>query len=51
MLIPVRWVWESKYPKISEAVWTAIQAALSGSQSVQSALATAQAQITTILKG
>ncbi len=40
-----------KYPKISEAVWTAIQAALSGSQSVQSALATAQSQITAILKG
>lgn len=40
-----------KYPKISEAVWTAIQAALSGSQSVQSALATAQGQITSVLKG
>jgi multiple sugar transport system substrate-binding protein len=40
-----------KYPKISEAVWTAIQAALSGSQSVQAALATAQTQITGILKG
>src|ERR1017187_2998491 len=40
-----------KYPKISEAVWTAIQAALSGSQSVQSALATAQTQMTGILKG
>ncbi len=40
-----------KYPKISQAVWTAIQAALSGSQSVQSALATAQTAITAILKG
>jgi multiple sugar transport system substrate-binding protein len=40
-----------KYPKISEAVWTAIQAALSGTSSVQSALNTAQAQINTILKG
>jgi multiple sugar transport system substrate-binding protein len=40
-----------KYPKISEAVWTAIQAALSGSQSVQGALNTAQSQINTILKG
>ena len=40
-----------KYPKISQAVWTAIQAALSGSQSVQSALNTAQSQIATILKG
>ena len=39
-----------KYPKISEAVWTAIQAALSGSQSVQAALTTAQGQIPTILK-
>ena len=40
-----------KYPKISEAVWTAIQAALSGTSSVQSALNTAQGQINTILKG
>jgi multiple sugar transport system substrate-binding protein len=39
-----------KYPKISEAVWTAIQAALSGSQSVQGALKTAQSQIDSILK-
>jgi multiple sugar transport system substrate-binding protein len=39
-----------KYPKISLAVWTAIQAALSGSASVQSALNTAQSQIRTILK-
>jgi multiple sugar transport system substrate-binding protein len=39
-----------KYPKVSEAVWTAIQAALSGSASVQSALKTAQSQITAILK-
>jgi multiple sugar transport system substrate-binding protein len=40
-----------KYPKISQAVWTAIQSALSGSQSVQDALNTAQGQISTILKG
>ena len=40
-----------KYPKISQAVWTAIQAGLSGSQSVQDALNTAQGQISTILKG
>jgi multiple sugar transport system substrate-binding protein len=40
-----------KYPKISQAVWTAIQAALSGSKSVQDALDTAQGQISTILKG
>jgi len=40
-----------KYPKISQAVWTAIQAALSGSKSVQDALNTAQGQISTVLKG
>jgi multiple sugar transport system substrate-binding protein len=40
-----------KYPKISQAVWTAIQSALSGSSSVQGALNTAQKQISTILKG
>jgi multiple sugar transport system substrate-binding protein len=39
----------TKYPKVSEAVWTAIQAGLSGSASVQSALSTAQAQIKSIL--
>jgi multiple sugar transport system substrate-binding protein len=40
----------TKYPKISQAVWTAIQAGLSGSQSVQDALSTAQSKISTILK-
>jgi multiple sugar transport system substrate-binding protein len=40
-----------KYPKISQAVWTAIQSALSGSKSVQDALNTAQGQIATVLKG
>jgi multiple sugar transport system substrate-binding protein len=40
-----------KYPKISQAVWTAMQAALSGSKSVQDALNTAQSQISSILKG
>jgi multiple sugar transport system substrate-binding protein len=40
-----------KYPKISQAVWTAIQAALSGSSSPQAALSTAQSQINSILKG
>jgi multiple sugar transport system substrate-binding protein len=40
-----------KYPKISQSVWTAIQAALSGSKSVQDSLNTAQSQISTILKG
>jgi multiple sugar transport system substrate-binding protein len=39
-----------KYPKISEVVWTAIQSALSGSQSVQGALNTAHNQIESILK-
>jgi multiple sugar transport system substrate-binding protein len=39
----------TKYPKVSEAVWTAIQAALSGASSVQSALNTAQSTIKSIL--
>jgi multiple sugar transport system substrate-binding protein len=39
-----------KYPKISQVVWTAMQAALSGSKSVQDALNSAQGQISTILK-
>ena len=39
-----------KYPKISQVVWTAMQAALSGSKSVQDALNSAQSQISTILK-
>jgi len=39
----------TKYPKVSLAVWTAIQAALSGSASVQSALNTAQGTIKSIL--
>ena len=41
----------TKYPKVSQAVWTAIQAALSNSQSVQGALNTAQSQIQSILQG
>jgi multiple sugar transport system substrate-binding protein len=40
-----------KYPKISQEVWTAIQAALSGTKSVQDALSTAQSKISVILKG
>lgn len=40
-----------KYPKISQAIWTAIQAALSGSQSVQQALSSAQGKVASILKG
>jgi multiple sugar transport system substrate-binding protein len=39
----------TKYPKVSEDVWTAIQSALSGSASVQSALSTAQSGIKAIL--
>jgi len=41
----------TKYPKISQAVWTAIQSALSGSQTPQSALSTAQNQVKSILGG
>ena len=40
-----------KYPKISQAVWTAIQAGSVRLTSVQDALNTAQGQIATILKG
>jgi multiple sugar transport system substrate-binding protein len=40
-----------KYPKISQVVWTAMQAALSGSKSVPDALSSAQSQIQKILKG
>lgn len=39
----------AKYPKVSQAIWTAEQAALSGSQSPQAALTQAQQQIATIL--
>lgn len=39
-----------KYPKVSQAIWTAEQAALTGSQSSQAALTQAQQQITTLLK-
>jgi multiple sugar transport system substrate-binding protein len=39
----------TKYPKVSQAVWVAIQSAISGS-SVQSALNTAQGAISGILK-
>jgi multiple sugar transport system substrate-binding protein len=39
----------TKYPKVSLAVWTAIQAALSGASSVPSALNTAQSTIKSIL--
>ena len=39
----------AKYPKVSQIIWTAEQAALTGSQTPQAALAQAQQQITTIL--
>jgi multiple sugar transport system substrate-binding protein len=38
-----------KYPKVSQALWTAEQSALSGSLSAQSALSQAQQQINTVL--
>ncbi len=39
-----------KYPKVSEAIWTAEQAALAGTLSPQAALTQAQQQITSILQ-
>lgn len=41
----------AKYPSISQAIWTAEQAALSGSQSPQNALTQAQQSINKILQG
>lgn len=41
----------AKYPKVSQVIWTAMQSALSGSQSSQAALTQAQQQISTILQG
>ena len=35
----------SKYPKISQQLWTAVQAALSGSKSPQAALTEAQTAV------
>ena len=40
----------AKYPKVSELIWTAMQSALSGSQTPQAALSQAQQQISTILQ-
>jgi len=40
----------AKYPKVSQAIWTAVQAAISGSQTPQAALSQAQQQIDTILQ-
>lgn len=39
----------AKYPQVSQAIWTAEQAALSGSMSPQAALAQAQQQINTVV--
>jgi multiple sugar transport system substrate-binding protein len=39
----------AKYPKVSEAIWTAEQSALTGSHTAQAALTQAQQQITPIL--
>ena len=36
------------YPKVSEAIWTAIQSAISGQQSPQQALQTAQSTISSL---
>lgn len=41
----------AKYPKVSQVIWTAMQSALSGSQTPQAALTQAQQQISTILQG
>jgi multiple sugar transport system substrate-binding protein len=41
----------AKYPKVSQALWVAIQAALSGSMSPQAALSQAQQQINAALNG
>jgi multiple sugar transport system substrate-binding protein len=41
----------AKYPQVSQAIWTAMQAALSGSMTPQAALAQAQQQITSIING
>jgi multiple sugar transport system substrate-binding protein len=40
----------SNYPKVSQAIWTAIQAAITGTASVSSALQTAQSTISGISK-
>jgi multiple sugar transport system substrate-binding protein len=41
----------AKYPKVSQLIETAIQAALAGTQSPQAALSAAQQQINTVLQG
>jgi multiple sugar transport system substrate-binding protein len=40
----------SNYPKVSQAIWTAIQAAITGTASVSSALQTAQGAVSGIPK-
>ena len=42
---PVRPGVRANYPKVSQAIWTAIQAAITGTSSVSSALQTAQGTI------
>lgn len=39
-----------KYPQVSQAIWTAMQASLAGNQSPQAALTQAQQQINNVLK-
>jgi multiple sugar transport system substrate-binding protein len=41
----------AKYPQVSQIIWTAMQAALAGTQTPQAALNAAQQQITPILQG
>jgi multiple sugar transport system substrate-binding protein len=40
----------AKYPKVSQIIWTAMQAALAGTQSPQAALTAAQQQISAVLQ-
>jgi multiple sugar transport system substrate-binding protein len=40
----------ANYPKVSQAIWTAIQSAITGTSSVSSALAQAQSTVSTIQK-
>lgn len=41
----------AKYPQVSQAIWTAMQAAISGSMTPQAALTQAQQQISSIING
>jgi len=40
----------ANYPKVSEAIWTAIQSAITGTASVDSALSTAQGTVSGVQK-